>query len=72
MFDVLSPEDTLPRLKGKLDDYHAMGIAEIWVIDPQDSSYYRYEDRQLLRNETFSHSTAGMTFPKNRLKDLLD
>ncbi len=49
VFEVLSPEDSLQRLKRKLEDYRTMGIPEIWVIDPQDGDYYRYEERQLVR-----------------------
>jgi Uma2 family endonuclease len=56
VFEVLSPEDTFQRLKRKLEDYRVMGIEEIRVIDPQDSAFYRYEDGQLLRNDTFSHA----------------
>ena len=41
VFEVLSPEDRVQRLKLKLEDYRAMGIPEIWVIDPQDSTFYR-------------------------------
>ncbi len=72
VFEVLSPEDRLQRRKRKLEDYHAMGIPEIWVIDPQDSTFYRYEDLQLLRNDTFSHSGKGIVFDMNQLKQLLD
>jgi Uma2 family endonuclease len=50
VFEVLSPEDSLQRLKRKLEDYRNMGIPEIWVIDPQDSTFYRYQDLQLHRN----------------------
>jgi hypothetical protein len=32
--EVLSPEDTLPRLQERLDDYLAMGVNNIWVMDP--------------------------------------
>ena len=39
VFEVLSPEDRVQRLKLKLEDYRAMGIPEIWVIDPQDSTF---------------------------------
>ncbi len=49
-----------------------MGIPEIWVIDPQDSSFYRYQDRQLLRNETFVHAAKGISFDMNESKKLLD
>jgi Uma2 family endonuclease len=36
VFEVLSPEDTVQRLKRKLQDYRVMGIEEIRVVDPQD------------------------------------
>jgi Uma2 family endonuclease len=69
---VLSPEDGLQRLKRKLEDYRTMGIPEIWVIDPQDGTYYRYEERQLLRNDSFSHADQGIFFEMSRIKDQLD
>jgi Uma2 family endonuclease len=72
VFEVLSPEDSLQRLKRKLEDYKAMGIAEIWVIDPQDSTFYRYENLELARNESFAHAEKGIVFDMNQLKNLLD
>jgi Uma2 family endonuclease len=72
VFEVLSPEDRLQRLKRKLEDYRTMGIAEIWVIDPQDSTFYRYEDLQLKRDNSFSHAKKGIAFDMNQLKNLLD
>jgi len=32
--EILSPEDRLPRAKEVLADYHAMGVPNIWLIDP--------------------------------------
>ena len=32
--EVLSPEDRVSRYQQRLDDYRAMGVAHIWVIDP--------------------------------------
>jgi Uma2 family endonuclease len=72
VFEVLSPEDSLQRLKRKLEDYKTMGIPENWVIDPQDGAFYRYEDRQLLRNDSFSHPAHGIFFEMKRIKDQLD
>jgi Uma2 family endonuclease len=72
VFDVLSPEDSLQPLKRKLEDDRAMGIPEIWVINPQDSTFYRYEDLQLRRTDSFSHAGKGITFDMNELKNLLD
>jgi Uma2 family endonuclease len=71
VFEVLSPEDRLQRLKRKLEDYRAMGIAEIWVIDLQDSTFYRYENLELQRNDSFSHAEKGIVFDMNQLKTLL-
>ena len=72
VFEVLSPEDRVQRLKRKLEDYRAMGIPEIWVIDPQDSTFYRYEDLHLRRTNSFSHAEKGFAFDMNELKNLLD
>jgi Uma2 family endonuclease len=72
VFEILSPEDRVQRLKLKLEDYRAMGIPEIWVIDPQDSTFYRYEDLQLRRTNSFSHAEKGFAFDMNELKNLLD
>jgi Uma2 family endonuclease len=41
--EVLSPEDTWKRLKGRLDDYLAFGVKHIWVIDPDDREVYTYD-----------------------------
>jgi Uma2 family endonuclease len=72
VFEVLSPEDTVQRLKRKLEDYRAMGIPEIWIIDPQDDTFYRYANLQFERNDSFSHAEKGIVFDMNQLKSLLD
>ena len=71
VFDVLSPEDTFSRLKRKLEDYRTMGIPHIWVIDPEDGSFSRYEDSQLNRREFFSDPARGINFDMNVIKGLL-
>jgi len=32
--EILSPDDSFPKLQTRLDDYLAMGVPNIWVIDP--------------------------------------
>ena len=32
--EVLSPDDSFPKLQARLDDYLEMGVPNIWVIDP--------------------------------------
>ncbi len=72
VFEVLSPEDTVRRFKRKLEDYRTMGIPQIWVIDPGDGSYSRYEEGQLTRRESFSEPSRGIVFDMNKIKELFD
>ena len=32
--EVLSPDDSFPKLQNRLDDYLHMGVPNIWVLDP--------------------------------------
>ena len=43
VFQVLSPEDKAVKLKRKLAEYAAMGIPQIWVVDPEAGIFERYE-----------------------------
>jgi Uma2 family endonuclease len=72
VFEILSPEDTMRRLKRKLEDYRLMGIPEIWVIDPEDSTFYRYEEQQLLRRNSFAMTERGIVFDMKQIKEFLD
>ena len=40
IIEVLSPEDRVSRYQQRLDDYRAMGVANIWVIDPMRRKAY--------------------------------
>jgi Uma2 family endonuclease len=31
--EVLSPDDSFPKLQARLDDYLAMGVPNVWVLD---------------------------------------
>ena len=33
--EVLSPEDRLSRVLERVEDFHAMGVGQVWVFDPQ-------------------------------------
>ncbi len=51
VFEVLSPEDRMGRVLRKLADYETMGIANIFVIDPETRCFYQF------RNGTLGHCT---------------
>lgn len=40
IIEVLSPEDRVSRYQARLDDYRAMGVTNIWVIDPISHKAY--------------------------------
>ena len=44
VFEVLSPEDTMTRMLVKLNDYAAMGIQNVFVVDPQTELFNRFHD----------------------------
>ncbi|MEP7354004.1 MAG: Uma2 family endonuclease [Acidobacteriota bacterium] len=34
VIEVLSPDDTVPKLQERLDDYLSMGVVNLWVLEP--------------------------------------
>lgn len=40
--EILSPDDRLPRITKRLDDFAAMGVTNLWIIDPQQRIGYIY------------------------------
>jgi len=40
--EILSPEDTLPRMQTKFAQYLGFGIQNIWIVDPGPRLAYRY------------------------------
>ncbi len=53
VFEVLSPEDRVTRMMVKLQDYERMGIKNIFVVDPQDGSAWKFGHGEL------AHSRSG-------------
>jgi Uma2 family endonuclease len=69
VFEVLSPEDTIKRLKRKLADYAQMGIPQIWVVDPDNGSFEHYQSGQLARGTRFEQQ--NMQFDLAEIATLL-
>jgi Uma2 family endonuclease len=71
VFEVLSPEDTVLKIRRKLADYAKMGIPQIWVIDPEDGASLRYLDGELLRGEVFEEPSRGISFRIEEIGELV-
>jgi Uma2 family endonuclease len=53
----------------KLADYSAMGIQQIWVVDPATGAFMRYADGSLTVSTRFEG--AGIEFPLSAITELL-
>jgi len=40
VIEVLSPDDRVARYQDRLDDYRAMGVRNVWVVDPMHRRGY--------------------------------
>jgi Uma2 family endonuclease len=40
--EILSPEDRIPRIATRMDDFLAMGVEHLWIVDPQARLAYTY------------------------------
>lgn len=72
VFEVLSPEDTIRRMGRKLGDYAAMGIPEIWVVDPCGPVFQRYETGELRTAAMFGKPGERIHFSMSDIAALLD
>lgn len=52
--------------------YHAMGIPEIWVVDPETRVFSRFEDGQLIRRTDFFVPSKNISFPVSQIEAMLD
>jgi len=58
--EILSPEDTLRRLQERFDDYLAMGIVNIWVVDPESArAWHATADGLIQVRDAALHTTDG-------------
>ena len=71
VFEILSPDDRVQRQTRKLGDYAAMGIGEIWVIDPKAGTFSRFEDGQLFWRDRFTVSERGIDFHVSEVAKLV-
>lgn len=56
--EVLSPEDSFSSLRTRVRDYLAMGVSEVWVVDPKTRTVT--VSRGALTEE---HATGAVTVP---------
>ncbi len=40
VIEVLTPEDSLAKMRERIEDYLAFGVSNVWIVDPQDRMGY--------------------------------
>jgi Uma2 family endonuclease len=50
--EILSPQDRLPRVLERLEDFWKMGIRNVWLLDSAERAAFVYSDAGLKRVET--------------------
>jgi Uma2 family endonuclease len=74
VIEILSPEDTFPRMLNKLREYEQMGIQSILVLDPCADQHYRFSKFGLVPFDTpaFDFPGSACRFDRDEIKKLLD
>ncbi len=74
VFEVLSPEDRLPRMMKKLAEYEAMGVPTVMLIDPGDEAISQFRNGDLTRVKGTRQELAGgrCFIDWQRVQELLD
>ncbi len=71
--EVLSPEDSFMKLRARVEDYLAMGIENIWVLDPETrcgwyalaEGYKKAEEDRLVTRDSQVTMPIGELFLEN-------
>ena len=50
--EILSPEDRWPRIQQRIDDYLAMGVPYVWVLDPSTKTAYSAKPSERVQQVT--------------------
>jgi Uma2 family endonuclease len=72
IIEVLSPEDRVSRYQRRLDDYRAMGVAHIWVIDPMRRKAFDCSQGGWQPVETLGITSHAVEIPLGPLWKKLD
>jgi Uma2 family endonuclease len=57
--EILSPEDTFPRMRERIKDFLTMGVPQVWIVDPQ----HRTATVCSSNADDTVHSTGVLTLP---------
>jgi Uma2 family endonuclease len=71
VFEMWSEKSSVRKLLRNLKLYQAMGVPQIWFIDPADNIWQRFVDGQLIDPIAFELPDRGMEFDMNEINKLV-
>ena len=54
VIEIVSPSDTYSQLHGRLHDLAAMGVKNLWIVDPQQRSAWQNRDNAWVESKRLS------------------
>lgn len=72
VFEIWSEKSSVRRLMRNLKDYEAMGIRQIWFIDPADPVWQRFEDGHLHSASRFYVPDRNIDFDMQEIGKLVE
>jgi Uma2 family endonuclease len=74
VFEVLSPENSMREMMRRFELYRAMGIPQIWLIDPEDPNqvWRRFTESGLTPSTEFAYPLLGIHFEMQEIGKLVD
>jgi Uma2 family endonuclease len=71
--EILSPDDRWRDLLARFADYNELGVAHIWVVDPELRRLYVYENEGLARVDHFELPDYRVSFTREEIMaDVID
>ena len=61
VIEILSPEDRVSRYEQRIDDYRKMGVANIWIVDPQTRRGFDCSSGSWLEAQSFAIANSPVT-----------
>ena len=72
VWEVFSPDDRMAKLLDKFADYAAMGVQEIWLVEPDTKEFSRYADGKLSRQTHYGRPGDRIHFKLSEIEQFLD
>jgi Uma2 family endonuclease len=65
--EILSPEDRMSRMQRKIEDYHAIGCPNIWILDPWRRKAYRFDGASIVEVSDLTTHDARLSIGVSQL-----